>query len=295
MVSFRGRLINAALRRSRYKDNMIKAIKQDFRRRGYPTDKMRARHKIAETQLSGRDVYHIHPSNGRDGSAAERIILYFHGGAYFYDIMAEHFAALAKLSDESKTTIIAPSYPMAPEHNAQDILDFAAALWRDTRAAHPNTKIILAGDSAGAGLAVQLSQYLKRDGKDNAAALMLWSPWVDVSMTNSAVKAADANSVIIGYDGVLMAAKLYAGKRNLTDPLCSPMYGDLSGLPPMHIWAGGRDLLYPDIIKFSGMVKAAGTPVFLREAAGQNHMWMFMPQPEAKVVMRQTSAAITAA
>lgn len=295
MVSLRGQIINAVLRRSRYKDNMIKAIKKNFRRRGYPADKMRARHRIIETQLWGRDVYHIHPPSGHEDTAAARIVIYFHGGAYFYDIMVEHFAGLAKLSSESKTTIVAPSYPMAPEHSAQEVLDFAVALWREIRAANPNAKIILAGDSAGAGLAVQLAQYLKRSGKDNAAALILWSPWVDVSMTNPAVKAADKNSVIIGYDGVLMAARLYAGKRDLTDPLCSPLYGDLSALPSMHIWVGGRDLLYPDIIKFADMAKAAGSPVSLMEAAGQNHMWMFMPQPEAKVVMRQTSAAILAA
>lgn len=293
MVSLRGQIINFALTRTAYKNNMQKAIAADYRRRGYPTDKMRNRYSITDSTFLGRDVYTLHPPKG--GSTEARILLYFHGGAYFYDIMKEHFAGLSKLCTVSGTTIIAPSYPLAPDASAADIRDFGVAMFNHIRTKHPTAKIIMGGDSAGAGLAVQVAQYQRDMGDLGATALILWSPWVDVSMTNPDVMAADRNSVMIGLDGIAMATALYIGGRDPKDPLCSPIYGDLLGLPPMHIWAGGRDLLYPDIIKFADLAKAAGVEVRLTQAKGQNHMWMFLPQPEAKVVMRQTATAIRGA
>lgn len=241
----------------------------------------------------GRDVYTLHPPKG--DSTETRVVLYFHGGAYFYDIMKEHFAGLSKLCIASDTTIIAPRYPLAPDASVQDIRDFGVAIFNDIRVQYPKAKIIMGGDSAGAGLAVQVAQYQRDNDEESAAALILWSPWVDVSMSNPDVIAADARSVMIGLDGIAMATALYIGDRDPKDPLCSPIYGDLSGLPPLHIWAGGRDLLYPDILKFADLAKAAGTEVHLTQVKGQNHMWMFLPQPEAKAVMRQTATAIAAA
>lgn len=280
--------------RTRYKDNMQKALASGFRRRGEPSAKI-MRDRAVETRVfQGRDVFTLYP-NGEAVETPERLLLYFHGGAYFYDIMVEHFAALSALSKAAGVPIVAPSYPLAPEASPEDIRDFALAIYDDLRMRYPQTNIIVGGDSAGAGLAIQMTQALQACGDTLPPALMLWSPWVDISLSNPDVKEADKRSVIIGYAGIIQAARLYASGRPLTDPLCSPIYSDLTALPPLHIWTGTRDLLYPDIAKFAALARDAGVSVNLTEAKGQNHMWMFMPQPEAKAVIAATARAINAA
>lgn len=295
MVSLRGRFINFMVVRTRYKDNMQKALASGFRRRGEPSAKIIARNGVVKSAFAGRDVYTLYPSAAAAAETPARILLYFHGGAYFYDIMVEHFAGLSKLSLAANVPIIAPSYPLAPEASPEDIRDFAVSIYDDMRARYPKAKIIVGGDSAGAGLAVQMTQALQARGDRLPPALILWSPWVDISLSNPDVLEADKRSVIIGYEGIIQAAKIYAGDRPLTDPLCSPIYSDLSGLPPLHIWAGTRDLLYPDIVKFAALARDVGVSVQITEARGQNHMYMFMPQPDVKAVMRATARAINGA
>lgn len=292
MVSHVGQMLNFYFSVSGYKHRMVKAIKAGERFRSDPTAKQRKDHSIVQSSVQGRDVFTLYPKAMGEVDNPDRVLIFFHGGAYFYDIMDIHIKGHCALSSAAGVPVVLPSYPLAPYATPAQITDFAQAVFEQTRALYPNAKIIIGGDSAGGGLAVQLA--VQRAG-EGIAALILWSPWVDVSCTNPALVDADKRSVIIGIDGVRLGGQIYAGREDLNSPALSPLYADLSSLPPTHIWTGTRDLLYPDIVQFAHKAKAQGVTVTVTEGPGQNHMWMYMPQPEAKAVRTQTAAAILGA
>lgn len=295
MVSVRGRLINTYLRMTGYKHRMVKAIEAGERFRSNPTDKQTADHHITNDPITGRDVYTIRPQSNAVDAAPERVLIFFHGGAYFYDIMDIHISGHCALADAANVPIVLPSYPLAPEASPKDIRDFAIAVFDNMRARYPNATIIVGGDSAGGGLAVQVVLAQRDAGANMPAALILWSPWVDVSCSNPELVEADKRSVVIGIDGVAKGGAVYAGGEDPKDPMLSPIYADLSGLSPTHIWTGTRDVLYPDIARFGDALKAAGVETHMTVEPDQNHMWMYMPQPEAKTVRLQTAKAILSA
>lgn len=291
MVSLRGQFFNWHFTRIGFKNGMASDIKHGNRRAAEPKPSVMRRNFVQSPQFQGRKLWYLHPKSGKSAEPSH-VIVFFHGGAYFYDVLDLHFAAWAKTADLSDSLVILPAYPLAPDVTPDAMAQYACDVIAKVRAEYPRAKIIAGGDSAGGGLALQMCQKLAKDGSAQPDHLLLWSPWVDVSLDNPALIEQDKRSVIIGLKGSRVAAKLYCGDIESKDPRVSPIYGDLTCFAPMTVVTGSRDLLHPDIIQFCEQTTAAGARLDLQIWPEQNHYFMYLPQPEAMRVYKQTAALI---
>lgn len=151
--------------------------------------------------------------------------------------------------------------------------------------------MVLTGDSAGGGLALEVTQLLRDTGRPLPDRLGLISPWLDGTMTHPDQEAIQSRDHMLARPGMVEAGRLWAGNLDLTDPLVSPLRGDLAGLPPMTVLASGDDLLVTDARGLRDAATAAGVVVDHREVAGQPHNSALMPTPEGRAARDALVAA----
>jgi epsilon-lactone hydrolase len=184
------------------------------------------------------------------------VVIYFHGGGYICGSPKTHRGLTGHLAKSSGTMLIVPDYRLAPEHPFPAALDDAENLYRALLdEGHPPAAISFAGDSAGGGLAVALAIRLKAKGIPLPASLTLFSPWVDLS--NDHLYSPEEEP-LLSRRWIDKAARLYCGAESRSNPLVSPIHGDLSGLPPMLIQVGSEEILMNDSQRLAEAAKRAG-------------------------------------
>lgn len=189
------------------------------------------------------------------------IVLYLHGGGYICGSSRTHRGLTGHLAKSSNTMVIVPDYRLAPEHPFPAALDDAENLYRALLdEGHPPAAISFAGDSAGGGLAVALAIRLREKGIPLPASLTLFSPWVDLS--NDHLYSPEEEP-LLSRQWIDKAARLYCGAASRSNPLVSPIHGDLSGLPPMLIQVGSEEILMNDSQRLAEAAKRDGIDVKL--------------------------------
>lgn len=180
--------------------------------------------------------------------AGAATIVHLHGGAYLRGESPQTWSWLEEIARRSGAAGAMIHYRLAPRHPfPAAIEDVLHALDAMSHAAILRTgRWVLSGDGAGAGLALAVAQVLAEKGHDAPAALLLESPWADLSP--------EAH----GIDELSTAARLYAGAVPATDPRLSPLYGALAGLPPVHLVTGARDELIGDSRSLDRVLTDAG-------------------------------------
>lgn len=209
-----------------------------------------------------------------DGADRDRVVLYFHGGGYVIGSIESHRNLVARVAREAGCRALSVGYRLAPEHPFPSALEDALASyrWLVAQGFEPE-KIVAAGDSAGGGLAVALIAALRDAGEPLPAGAMLLSPWVDLGMTGASVRTVGWRDPML-FKGVLERwASLYLGGRDAREPLASPLYADLEGLPPLFIQVGTRELLLDDARRLRDRAEAAGVEVELEAWEGMFHGW----------------------
>lgn len=190
-----------------------------------------------------------------------RVVLHLHGGGYTIGTPAAARGWAAALAHTGGLTVVGPDYRLAPEHPFPAGLDDAEAVWRalvDTGGVDAS-RIALSGDSAGGGLAVALAARLRDAGAPGPAALVLVSPWLDLTNDRLGDRPLIARDPLLQPAWLAQAAEAYtSGGTDLADPAVSPLLGSLAGLPPVLVQAGADDLLIADSISFVAGVQAAG-------------------------------------
>lgn len=171
-------------------------------------------------------------------------VLYLHGGGYIIGSSSTHRGITGHLARTSGCMVIAPDYRLAPEHPFPAALDDAEACWSGLiDEGYRPDQIAVAGDSAGGGLSVALAMRLRDKGRPLPASLTAFSPWVDLTQENLYAPECEP---VLQVRWTSKAATLYAGQEPLTNPLISPVFGDMSGLPPLLIQAGSQEILLND-------------------------------------------------
>lgn len=189
------------------------------------------------------------------------IVIYFHGGGYICGSPKTHRGLTGQLAKSSNTMVIVPDYRLAPEHPFPAALDDAEKLYRALLdEGHPPGAISFAGDSAGGGLAVSLSIRLRDKGIPLPASLTLFSPWVDLS--NDHLYSPEQEP-LLSRQWIDKAARLYCCGESRSNPLVSPVHGDLSGLPPMLIQVGSEEILLNDSQRLADVARRDGVDVKL--------------------------------
>jgi acetyl esterase/lipase len=188
-----------------------------------------------------------------------------------------------------------PAYRLAPEHPFPAAVEDAVAAYRRLVAlGTPPGRVVLGGDSAGAGLALATLLSLRDAGDALPAGAVLFSPWTDLAATGATLASNDRSDVTFHGAAVARGARLYLGDTPATHPLASPLYADLHGLPPLFIQASDSEVLLDDSTRFAAKATAAGVAVSFTQRHGLPHAWqLFAPVlPEARAAIAEAATFI---
>jgi acetyl esterase/lipase len=217
-------------------------------------------------------------------------VVHFHGGAYIASINDHLWRYAQQLAQEVPARVILPVYPLAPGSPASSTVPAAADLVASviSRAEHP---VVVAGDSAGGGLALLATLALRDRGGPLPAQLWAQAPWFDVSLTNPRLAAQERKDPVLSVDYLRPAAAAWAGELATDDPRVSPLAADLRGLPPILVHVGQRDLGLPDAQLFEERAQGAGVDMDLRIVPGQLHGYWVLRLREARELRTDLAAA----
>jgi epsilon-lactone hydrolase len=216
----------------------------------------------------------------------DKAILYFHGGGFRIGSVSSHRDLIARIALASGCRVLAINYRLAPEHRFPAALDDAIAAYRwmlDCGLTSAN--IAFAGDSAGGNLVLAAMLALRERRLPLPVSAVLMSPWTDLAATGASyISRAEADPIHQRAMILALAKNYLGGQGDPYDPLVSPLYADLGGLPPLLIQVGDRETVLDDSVMFADMARAAGIDVNLEVWDGMIHVFqMFGAElPEAR-------------
>lgn len=227
-------------------------------------------------------VYTLEPvPDARRAPSELPTLIYFHGGAYINEIDRAHWFLVARLVRLAPCRCLLPIYPLGASAGAARVVSTARDIAADVISELGGEQVVVAGDSAGGGLALAVTQLL-RDQDCVPAHLILVSPWLDVSVSDPRQRDLERRDAMLAAAGLREAGRIYADGLAVGDPRVSPLYGELGGLPPITVFTGTRDLVNPDSHRLLERCRAAGTECELIEAHGLPHVYPLMPTPEGR-------------
>jgi len=226
-----------------------------------------------------------------------RVVLYIHGGAFMMGSVRGYRALTARLAKATRARTLVIEYRLAPEH------PFPAAV-EDGTAAYAGlleqgvapTSIVIAGDSAGGNLTMATLLSLRDSGAPLPAGGVCISPWVDLECLGETMTTNADVDPLCTQESMLLEAGLYLGGHNARDPLASPIYADLKGLPPLLIQVGSEETLLDDSNRLAARAKEAGVPVTLEIFESMPHVWHVFAEylPEAQEAIDAIGAFVDA-
>ena len=232
------------------------------------------------------------------GATQERAILYFHGGGYATGSIPAHRGIVAKFVKASGVPALLFGYRLAPEHPFPAAVDDSVAAYRYLLAQGVGPeRIVFIGDSAGGGLALATLLAAREQGLPLPAGAAVMSPWTDVKNTGASWVTNAKADTLSWKESQVVFAKYYAGDQDPTNPLMSPLYGDLHGLPRLLIYVGGDETLLDDSTRFAAKAEAAGVDVTLHIGEGLFHCYPACAPlfPEATQALEEIGAFVRAA
>jgi monoterpene epsilon-lactone hydrolase len=228
----------------------------------------------------------IEPRN----TSSSRAILYLHGGGYTICSPATHRGLAGRIALAGDSRVLLIAYRLAPEHPFPAALEDAlsAYRWLLEQGISPN-QIAIGGDSAGGGLTLATAVSLRDADDPLPAALFLISPWTDLTFSGESVHTRAKADPMLRPDGDGSFARLYTGEHRPDNPLISPLFADLRGLPPTLIQVGNNEILLSDSTRLEEKLKAAGVDTRLEVWDGMWHVFqVFAPWvPEANRAIRK--------
>lgn len=204
-------------------------------------------------------------------SDPRKVLLYLHGGGYTLGSHATHKAMSSHLAAAARIQVLAPDYRLAPEHPYPAGLNDALAAYRHLLDRFDPQHIAIGGDSAGGGLSLCTALAARQANLPQPAALVLISPWTDLGMSGESVQSMAQIDPVLSLAWAQRAAKAYRGTLPAADPLVSPLFADLAGLPRMLIQVGSDEILLSDSQRLADRARAAGVDVRLEVEAGMWH------------------------
>ncbi|MGQ0385028.1 MAG: alpha/beta hydrolase [Gammaproteobacteria bacterium] len=205
------------------------------------------------------NAWWVQPAGGASGA----VILYLHGGGFVASSRALHEPMLAAICRESGGRGLMVDYRLAPEHPFPAAVEDCFAAWEFllTSGVDPG-RIVIAGDSAGANLAVNTALRTRDDGLPQPAALVLLSPLLDLSFSGGSMRRNDGIDPMFRASSARALQSYYGAGMDPEDPRLSPLFGRLSALPPALVLAGSSELLLDDAVRFGARVPGARVEVW---------------------------------
>jgi acetyl esterase/lipase len=223
----------------------------------------------------------------QSGGVPAGTMLYLHGGGYIACSPQTHRPITAAYANRG-IKLFTPDYRLAPENPFPAAVDDALAAYRGLldKGIAPAT-LAIGGDSAGGGLALATLLAAKAAGLPMPACAIVFSPWTDLAITGGTVTSNLKRDPMLHGKTLPDGAAFYLNGADAKNPLASPLYGDLSGLPPMFITVGESEILRDDATRFAARATSAGIAVSLKIWDGMPHVWQLFQfvLPEARTAM----------
>jgi epsilon-lactone hydrolase len=208
------------------------------------------------------------------GNESERVILYFHGGVYVIGSAVTSVSLVAGLVRRTGVNAITLDYRLAPEHPYPAAVDDARAAYEGLlKQGLDPRQIVLAGDSAGGGLAVAVLLASMQAGLPMPSCAFLMSPYADLTLSGETLAARQSLDPIMTQKGLRVRAPEYLAGADAADPLISPIFGDLSGLPPLLIQVGSHEILLSDALRLAARAATTDVAVTLDVTPGVPHVF----------------------
>ncbi len=224
-----------------------------------------------------------------DGISAGTVF-YLHGGGYIACSPRTHRRITGSFAG-SGLSVFAPEYRLAPEHPFPAAVDDAVDAYLGLLAdGVPARGLVVGGDSAGGGLALALLLSLRDAGHPLPAGAVLFSPWTDMTGTSATLRSNARRDALFPGEGMERLSAPYLVTTDPANPLVSPLFGDLRGLPPLLLHVGSHEVLLDDSRRLAERARAAGTAVTLRTWPVVPHVWQMFRMPEAAVSLDAAAA-----
>lgn len=240
-----------------------------------PPGKIVDRVRVETDERMGFPVYTFAPNPGSTTNG--RSALYIHGGGYIHDFGPGHFKLIATLVERAGLTVVAPCYPLVPDHNWRDSFEQVAALGRGLNG--PG-KPLLIGDSAGGGFALAVAEVLAAEALQPETVLL--SPYGDALVSDPGTPEYDSRDPYLAAAGVRTVLTAWAGDDDPERPEVSPLFGRFAGIARMLILTGTNDTIHPQALQIHAKAQTDRVASKLVVAQGCIHVYPLMPIPEAK-------------
>lgn len=219
-----------------------------------------------------------------------RVVLYFHGGAFVFGSVASHRAMISHIAHHSDGKCLAIDFKLSPEHIFPAALNdaYSAYLWllKENRASH----IVIAGDSSGGALALAVMMKARDEGVPLPKAGVLISPWLDLTNSGSSMETNRSSDPLCGKEKLSEWARMYVGSSGrIDDPLVSPLFGSFSDLPELLVYVSSDEVLYSDSERLQQKVKDSGGKIEVRIGKNAIHVWPLFGSvlPEARQALAE--------
>lgn len=236
-------------------------------------------------EIEGIPAAWVRPEGGHDRS---KMILYCHGGGYTSGTLGYARLLASRMALATGYEVLAFQYRLAPEHPYSEALEDARLVWEYLMFLGWGAReIILAGDSAGGNLALELALDLRDADRMLPWRLVLFSPWTDMTASGESYEACRDRDPLLTREYIEAVREAYAPGADWAQAAYSPLFADLRGLPPTLIQVGGREILRDDSTRLHQNLQAAGVPAVLQTWPEMWHVFQMFPLKAAGEAMDQ--------
>lgn len=227
----------------------------------------------------------------KEDNTSKRHILYLHGGGYVSQGSTLHWYFIDKLLRELGGRVTFIDYPTAPDYCYQDTHEVMFIAFQILKRNYLEDEFVLMGDSAGGGLALSFAQVLRdKQEKRRPKKMVLYSPWVDLTMTHPRLEEAEEKDALLSKAILEEVAHAYSRGEDRTNPLISPVFGDLKNLGEIQVYFGTHEILEPECLELLQIAEEQDLPVEGFRYAQMPHVWAIMPFEESNFAFQLMKA-----
>jgi acetyl esterase/lipase len=242
-----------------------------------PPSALTRQYDVSRATIDTFNVYTVRKRAQGATRGQRATIIYLHGGAYINEILPPHWKLIGDLANETGAQVVVPIYGLAPSHHVDEAIGLIGRVLDIATTVGPT---YLIGDSAGGTLAISATLTWLRSGGTPPRGITAIAPWLDASLSDPAIDEVEARDPWLTRPGLAVCARSWAGRIDLTDQRISPLYGDFTGMPPIDLYVGDRDITVVDCRSLRDRLPSS--QLNYHEQPGAVHVYPLLPSPEGR-------------